>query len=190
MVQRERLSKKAPNGGVHVSINRPEWELGERAYDYVIVSEDLLGKKNVDVVEDFESRHIRRSHCRLSETQCVTGVENREREKRSDEQIRADFCFPRWFIPDVWRFTVVSVKLRNMGMVFSDDGITHSARDTNDGISVTTIVLNYRPGFRQTPNTFCIQILNSHRHTVRFSNQIKCRWALLNQKTFHATENG
>ena len=34
--------------------------------------------------------HMRRSHCRLSETQCVTGVENREREKRSDEQIRAD----------------------------------------------------------------------------------------------------
>ena len=63
MVQRERLSKKAPNGGVHVSINRPEKELAERAYDYVIVSEDLLGKiKNVDVVEDFESRHIRRSH--------------------------------------------------------------------------------------------------------------------------------
>ena len=63
MVQRERLLKKAPNGGVHVSIYRSEKELTERAYDYVIFSEDLLGKiKNVDVVEDFESRHIRRSH--------------------------------------------------------------------------------------------------------------------------------
>ena len=31
-----------------------------------------------------------RSHFRVSETQCVTGAENREREKRSDEQIRAD----------------------------------------------------------------------------------------------------
>ena len=40
-----------------MSIYRPEWELAERAYDYGIVSEDLLGKiKNVDVVEDFESR--------------------------------------------------------------------------------------------------------------------------------------
>ena len=103
MVQRERLLKKSPNGGVHVSIYRSEKELTERAYDYVIVSEDLLGKKNVDVVEDFESRHIRRSHFRVSETQYVSGAENREREKRSDEQIRADFCFPRWFIPDVWR---------------------------------------------------------------------------------------
>ena len=57
MVERERLLKEAPNGGVHVSIYRPEWELAERAYDYVIVSEDLLGKiKNVDVVEDFGSR--------------------------------------------------------------------------------------------------------------------------------------
>ena len=82
-----------------MSIYRPEWELAERAYDYVIVSEDLLGKKNVDVVEDFESRHIRRSHCRLSETQCVTGVENREREKRSDEQIRADVFSPDGSFP-------------------------------------------------------------------------------------------
>ena len=57
MVQRERLLKKAPNGGVHVSIYSSEKELTERAYDYVIVSEDLLGKiKNVDVVEDFQSR--------------------------------------------------------------------------------------------------------------------------------------
>ena len=37
---------------------------------------------------------------------------------------------------------------------------------------MTTIVLKYRPGFRQTPNTFCIQILNSHRNVVKgFQNK-------------------
>ena len=57
MVQRERALKEAPNGGVYVSINRPEWELAERTYDDVIVSEDFFGKiENAHVVEDFESR--------------------------------------------------------------------------------------------------------------------------------------
>lgn len=56
MVQRECLLKKAPNGGVHVSIYRPPRELTERACGYVIVSEDPCKIKHVDVVEDFESR--------------------------------------------------------------------------------------------------------------------------------------
>ena len=38
-------------------IQRPEWQVIERTYDYVIVSRCLHGKiKTIKVVEDFESR--------------------------------------------------------------------------------------------------------------------------------------
>ena len=36
------MLKEAPNGGVYVSIYRPERELIGRTYDYVMVSEGLL----------------------------------------------------------------------------------------------------------------------------------------------------
>ena len=76
------MLQESPNGGVYVSINRPEWELAERTYDDVIVSEDFLGKiKNVDVVEDFESRHTRRSHFRLSDTKCHGCAKHRARKE-------------------------------------------------------------------------------------------------------------
>ena len=82
--QREHTLKEAPNGGVCVSIYRPERDLIGRTYDYVIVSEDLLGKiKNAGVVEGFSVQtNTRRPHFGLSETKCATGAGNSEREKK------------------------------------------------------------------------------------------------------------
>ena len=57
---------------------------------------------------------------------------------------------------------------------------------------MTTIVLNCRPGFRQTPNTFCMQILNSHLNVVIFffQNEQSAVGLLPAKKTFHAIEKG